>query len=374
MSVHVITEFDGACPASSAAIQSSGENSWVFTPSYGRDERGRDGAVPSYFRMDARLQNDGVVTIPVEIVVDWKSNQRWIRHHDTGYVRGPGDADWTMIPGLRRQERTYYHLDLRPGLTEFGRFPAYNVEACRAFTDRAQAAGAKVSVVGQSEEGRDIWLLSLPSPDEQAPAFVVQTRDHPYETAGSYCVEGIVEFLLGNDPVAQYLRHKFQVHILPMTNPDGVFNGLDRFTAEQGADLNRLVTADDTAHDAIRTTLDRLQPIAYMNIHNYLPKFKDGMYAHQPALAELLGASLPPDQAHHKRWDIITHQDYLDAENVTSTPPEKQSWKNYCADRFGAAAVTFEFPWFSRNTADMRQLGARSFTALGLATLELNPQ
>ena len=38
-------------------------------------------------------------------------------------------------------------------------------------------------------------------------------------------MEGIIEFLVSNDPNAQKLRDKFVFKIVPMLNPDGVIIG-----------------------------------------------------------------------------------------------------------------------------------------------------
>jgi cytosolic carboxypeptidase protein 5 len=49
---------------------------------------------------------------------------------------------------------------------------------------------------------------------------------HPGESPASYALEGIIEFLLNkNDLRAFLLRKFFCFMIVPMLNPDGVYNG-----------------------------------------------------------------------------------------------------------------------------------------------------
>ena len=48
---------------------------------------------------------------------------------------------------------------------------------------------------------------------------------HPGESNASYIMEGIIDFLMGNDPDAAFLRNKYVFKIVPMLNPDGVIIG-----------------------------------------------------------------------------------------------------------------------------------------------------
>ena len=60
-----------------------------------------------------------------------------------------------------------------------------------------------------------------------------------------------------------------------MTNPDGVFNGMSRLTAPNGADLNRCIEQDDSAWRAIKTYIDKIRPSYLLNIHNWMDKEED---------------------------------------------------------------------------------------------------
>jgi len=229
--------------------------------------------------------------------------------------------------------------------------------------------GCNVRVIGQSRERRDLWQITLPSPNPKARTFFIQARDHAYETAGSYCVEGIVDFLRSENEIAIYLRSKFNVYIVPMTNPDGVFNGMSRLTWEQGADLNRVQTIPDPAHDALKRAIDTVKPAVHMNIHNWTDKFTDGLLANEGKIAERIMAFMQPDSAHYKRWMVETQEDWLKANKFTTVPEKSKSWKDYAKEQFNAVGVIFEFPWFGLNTAAMRAKGTRAFLALALAAI-----
>ncbi|XP_062998243.1 cytosolic carboxypeptidase 4 [Elgaria multicarinata webbii] len=70
------------------------------------------------------------------------------------------------------------------------------------------------------------------------PYVVLMARVHPGESNASWVMKGTLEFLLGNDPIADLLRQCFIFKVVPMLNPDGVINGNQRCSLS-GDDLNR---------------------------------------------------------------------------------------------------------------------------------------
>ncbi|EWS72671.1 zinc carboxypeptidase family protein (macronuclear) [Tetrahymena thermophila SB210] len=68
--------------------------------------------------------------------------------------------------------------------------------------------------------------------------IVIIARQHPGETVCSYKMEGVINFLISNEPEAQYLRQQFIFKIIPMMNPDGVIYGNFRCNIS-GVDINR---------------------------------------------------------------------------------------------------------------------------------------
>jgi murein tripeptide amidase MpaA len=56
--------------------------------------------------------------------------------------------------------------------------------------------------------------------------ILVSARVHPGETPASFAMEGLIKFLLDKkDLRALLLRKYFTFWIVPMLNPDGVYNG-----------------------------------------------------------------------------------------------------------------------------------------------------
>lgn len=54
---------------------------------------------------------------------------------------------------------------------------------------------------------------------------ILTGRVHPGETNSSYMIEGFIDYITGDDPVAVELRKRIVFHIIPCINPDGVIAG-----------------------------------------------------------------------------------------------------------------------------------------------------
>lgn len=370
MSIEIIVGFDGSGPQDLKAVKKTGERKYTIYPSYRRIKNGRAEEIPGAgSRFSVRIFNSGKTPCKVEIIVDWQTESR-IVNFDIGHIRHENDAEWTMISGLKDGSKIIYRPNILPGLTHAAQYPEYNTEQCEKWVSSLRGEGLKTLVAGSSRQGRKIWLLKLKSPNPKARPFFIQARDHAYETAGSYGVEGIVRFLLSSEPQAEYIRSKFNFWIMPMTNPDGVALGMSRLTWERGADMNRVNTVPDRAHDVLKRTIDKCRPQVHMNIHNWTHKFMDGLLCNDAVIAERILTHMGADTAHHKRWHIETSADIIRMHGMTKTAPANMSWKNYCRDKFSAWGCTFEFPWFGLNTEDMRNKGQQAMTALAYATIE----
>ncbi|XP_077424585.1 cytosolic carboxypeptidase 4 [Vanacampus margaritifer] len=70
------------------------------------------------------------------------------------------------------------------------------------------------------------------------PCIVLTCRVHPGESNASWVMKGTLEFLCSWDPIAKALRESFVFKIIPMLNPDGVINGMNRCDLNR-EDLNR---------------------------------------------------------------------------------------------------------------------------------------
>lgn len=95
----------------------------------------------------------------------------------------------------------------------------------------------RISELGKTVDGRGIERVTLGCPD--APKSVLlRGRSHPWESGGSWLLDGLLEFLLSGATEAEEILGRVRFELVPMSNKDGVYRGLSRFNV-CGMDLNR---------------------------------------------------------------------------------------------------------------------------------------
>ncbi len=390
--IKVLYGFDGSSPHYKEGVKQDKKGNYILYPGY-RRLKGFDEEYPGMgSRFSTRLQNDSGRIVETSITVDWEYPYR-MKNHDYGYVKHQDETEWEMIPGYREGDtKIKYRFSLKPGVTRLGLIPEFNCEDCEKWIKGLPSKEVQVSVAGHSREKRPIFLVKIPSPNPGAPNYLVQTRDHAYETAGGYCCQGMAEFLLSGSFLSTYLRSKFNFYLMPMTNPDGVYKGMSRLTWEKGVNMHMVYPSaaqkapfkfspygfrmkavempEDAAHETVRKTLDSLKPAVYMNIHNWTDKFSDGMMHVEESISERILQHMPPDVRHYKRMRVSTTYEKLRELKVTHFSKDWMYWEWYLKDKYDTIGSVFEFPWFSLDTASMKEKGRKVLIALALAAIE----
>lgn len=86
--------------------------------------------------------------------------------------------------------------------------------------EKEAAAPYKVYEVGQSEEGRPLWLVEFTSSKPDSPTVVFYAREHADEHDTSWVAQGVLEFMSSTAPAAIAVRSRFNVIIIPLLDPD----------------------------------------------------------------------------------------------------------------------------------------------------------
>lgn len=235
----------------------------------------------------------------------------------------------------------------------FAYFPPYSSERHATFITRMADEGVVHRVLGKTHDGRDIDLLTI---DEgEGPSIWLFGRQHPGETMAEWWMEGALEFLISDDPVAADLRTKARFNIVPNMNPDGSARGHLRTNA-LGVNLNRewadpsetkspeVLTVraemDQTGVDfAIDVHGDEAIPHVFMDGFESIPSRTDRMSAVYRAYLDRLLATTP---------------DFQTAKGYPSAPPGKANLtigSKQVAERFGAVSMTLEMPFIDHNDA-----------------------
>ena len=121
-----------------------------------------------------------------------------------------------------------------------------------------------MDTLGTSMMGLPVQMLAITDPqvpEERKNRIWIHARVHPSESPANWQLEGLLDRLTDNSPVArQYLRQSV-FYVVPFANPDGVYGGYSRSNArginqEINWDHNDSVTSVEV--QALRARMDSL--------------------------------------------------------------------------------------------------------------------
>ena len=150
----------------------------------------------------------------------------------------------------------------------------------------------RLDQIGETLDGLKIHLLIITNFNDSLEALsnkkaiIFTGRVHPGESNSSYIIQGLIEFLLSNDPRAENLRKHYIFKIVPMLNPDGVFRGNFRMNSV-GKDLNRMWTEENLenspsvyfCHEVIQKTLKSRSIHFFCDFHGHSNKDNFFLYS-----------------------------------------------------------------------------------------------
>jgi murein tripeptide amidase MpaA len=236
---------------------------------------------------------------------------------------------------------------------------------------------ARVRTLGSTVEGRalDLVVVGDPAPERQ-PVWIL-ARQHPGETMAEWFIEGLLERLLDPaDALAQHIRTRAVLYIVPNMNPDGAVHGNLRTNAA-GRNLNREWREPDPVaspevflvREAMLATGcalfldihgDEALPYVFFSTAEEVPGFSADSAARQARFIARYAAVCP---------DFQTEQGYRPGRFGEELLTLASKW---VAHRFGCVSLTLEMPFKDnalRPDAHCGWNGARS-RELGAAMLD----
>lgn len=128
----------------------------------------------------------------------------------------------------------------------------------------ASRADVQRDTIGYSFQHRPMEVLHITdttAPAEGKKVVWMHSRIHPSETPASYLLDALLEELTDSSATSKAIREKFDFHIMPLINPDGVANGYARCNAlgvNQEINYDRGPDSTVVEIQAVKKELERL--------------------------------------------------------------------------------------------------------------------
>lgn len=342
--IRIVNDFEGANPADLAAVEAAAPGRVRIRP-YSEDGDGN-----YKFCLNVKAVNEGPGPAAVTLDIDW-DDAEYMDCRDYVLV-GWGDH-WRSVKGRIQGTVTTVDLTVEPGEWYVGLHPVYDLPAFEADRARAVQGGFRHEVIGHSLAGRELVALSIGAPPEDdVPTMFIVSRYHPYETAGSFCVSGILAMLAETVRAGGAAVDETRFVVVPSPNPDGVAGGLCKRSRPGGPDLcHEGGETDDPAGIALRELLARTAPNVYIDFHGWMYRDHDGLsYTHQD-VRDRFASKLADDPLFSKQWKG----------GCSGDRPRRPG--DMCSRAFhdhGAVGLILSYSWFGRTVAQMREIGRRT--------------
>ena len=256
--------------------------------------------------------------------------------------------------------------------------PPFSVsDAERWIESLTRTAPAKRFTLARSKEGREVSGIRVGAAESasQRPAVWLIARQHAWECGGSWVGVGFVEWLLGSDSDAAWLRQNAEVVFVPIVDVDCVARG-DGGKEREPVDANRDWTERPNwpevaaLQEQLRGFARENRLAVFLDLHN--PGDRNLQQSFYVDAAPQIGA--PAIAAQTKFLDVVKERfgavTLLDAS--PSKPEHLPLWRSFATSWVHengdpeTVALVVETPW---NTAEGTVAGYKSVgTKLGQAT------
>ena len=212
--------------------------------------------------------------------------------------------------------------------------------------------GVSVRELGRTIDGQPLDCVTVGDGPKQVWLYA---RQHPGESMAEWWMEGALELLVSDDPVARTLRAAATLHLVPNMNPDGSARGHLRTNAA-GTNLNRewhapslerspevyhvLAAMDASGVDfAIDVHGDEAIPHVFMAGFDGIPSWTERQGALYTRYVDALAERTPDFQTRHGYPAAAKGKANLSMST------------NQIAERFGAVSMTLEMPFKDNDDA-----------------------
>ena len=353
MDVQILTGYEGSNPQAPGNVEQNDDGSVVVRP------ESEDGDSNYKFAFDVTARNPADAPQPLKLTVDWQEPPEV----GTMYMGGRrcifliNGSVCRELDGRLDGDKARFDLELPPGDTRLCLHPPFWTAEMEAFfADAAKLESGRIGY-GQTAENRTLEAAWLPATGRAERSVLAIGRIHPYETAGSFFVAGILDLLAAEQGRA--LRESTSFVLAPMVNPDGVAHGLCKRTTT-GTELSTQgVSSNDPAACALRGLVCGVAAAApnavLIDAHGWMIR-EDGPIFYSSDLA----SAVLPELSGELFPNGFRVKDYSDR----PVDPGTTDLRRYADEQLGMEVFVTSHPWFGRGPADLRRIGSALTGAL----------
>ena len=245
-------------------------------------------ALKSYSVMNVELVNP--TDAPIETEIEIECGSAYLNELRNYLFLQSEDDTITFLDAPPRGTRQCARFAVPPGKHCICFNQRYETSRLTRLLDSLDKERFNIKVIGQSRMGRDMYGIEAGNPSVRPMTIV--TRIHPYETPGSFIVEGMLNWLNGAEGEAFLREHR--LGIVPMANPDGVALGHSYITCG-GLNLSADVrVTNEPEAVALREFFLSMNPYLTIDFHGWMHRADDNITTNSRARGKALYEAMIP--------------------------------------------------------------------------------
>ena len=335
--IKVVPAIDGGNPRNDYDIIQRENDFYIFPFS-------EDGDNNYKFHMNVQLENSSKETIPTNFTVDWGDEEYQLDR--THLLICTDDDNWQYIDVIIDGTKIVGTGNVPPGISYLTFHPRYEYGRLLKLASLLPKDIFNVEVIGTTRKRRDILAIEVGDSSRKPLAFYC--RVHPYETVGSYFIEGMLRWLASGNSEAKDLITQNHIIFVPMPNTDGVADGTNKLTHGGLNFSSNFRTSIEPEALALKNYFARKAPSVLFDIHAWNNR-RDNLVTNDSKRGKLVyGIILEEETLFYKPTEIFYRPHPMGVYGHSCA---------YFADTLGASYFNTSWNHVGRSSSELYAMG-----------------